>query len=117
MIATPAAAAADSKKEEPTLPDADPEGAQYLKNVGPLQAMELLIKPLQSNPSAESAFLEFELAIRRSEPVLPVRVTHVLTNHDVRAILASSPGVVDIIKSKTRPPKTSRADRLSSRLT
>lgn len=40
-----AAVEGDAKKDEPTLPDADPEGVKYLKEVEPLAAAEALIDP------------------------------------------------------------------------
>lgn len=60
-------AVADAKKEEPTLPDADPTGAQYLKDVDPLQATEKLAKHLLANPDAVAWNIELDLALRQKQ--------------------------------------------------
>lgn len=66
----PAAATAPTdpkkEKEEPSLPDADPVGADYLKEVDPLHAMERLVQGARQTPALESWLAEFDLALRKS---------------------------------------------------
>lgn len=71
MLRCPAAASAPTdlkkEKEEPSLPDSDPAGADYLKEVDPLDAMERLVQAMRRTPTLESWLVEFELAMRKSE--------------------------------------------------
>jgi hypothetical protein len=62
-----AAAAPSDNKEEPSLPDADPEGKEHLKEVEALAAVERLIHPLFSvaDDVIELWLVAFELALRQ----------------------------------------------------
>ncbi|KAH8090651.1 NMDA receptor-regulated protein 1-domain-containing protein, partial [Filobasidium floriforme] len=55
------------EKEEPSLPDSDPAGADYLKEVDPLEAMERLVQAMRRTPTLESWLVEFELAMRKKQ--------------------------------------------------
>lgn len=61
------AAAPSDNKEEPSLPDADPEGKEYLKEVDALAAVERLIQPLFTVADNEIQLwlVAFELALRQ----------------------------------------------------
>jgi hypothetical protein len=62
-----AAAAPADNKEEPALPDADPEGKEYLKDVDALAAIERLLEPLFGTAEEEMSLwlTSFELALRQ----------------------------------------------------
>jgi hypothetical protein len=62
-----AAAAPADNKEEPALPDADPEGKEYLKEVDALAAIERLLQPLFGTAEEEMSLwlTSFELALRQ----------------------------------------------------
>lgn len=61
------AAAPAENKEEPSLPDADPEGKEHLKEVDALAAVERLIQPLYNvaDDSIQLWLIAFELALRQ----------------------------------------------------
>lgn len=62
-----AAAAPSDNKEEPSLPDADPEGKEHLKEVEALAAVERLIQPLfnVADDVIELWLVAFELALKQ----------------------------------------------------
>ncbi|GHJ85614.1 hypothetical protein NliqN6_2016 [Naganishia liquefaciens] len=69
------AAAPSDNKEEPVLPDADPEGKEYLKAVDALAAVERLIQPLFTVAADEIKLwlVAFELALRQDRYLQAVR--------------------------------------------
>ena len=70
------------EKEEPSLPDPDPAGADYLKEVDPLRAMERLVQGMRDTPVLESWLAEFELAMRKSSLLMACSsASSVLTLH------------------------------------
>ncbi|KAJ9125287.1 hypothetical protein QFC22_000243 [Naganishia vaughanmartiniae] len=70
-----AAAAPAENKEEPALPDADPEGKEYLKEVDALAAIERLLQPLFGTAEDEIALwlTSFELALRQDHLLQAIR--------------------------------------------
>ncbi|KAJ9115715.1 hypothetical protein QFC20_001042 [Naganishia adeliensis] len=69
------AAAPAENKEEPSLPDADPEGKEHLKEVDALAAVERLIQPLYNvaDDSIQLWLIAFELALRQGKFLQAVR--------------------------------------------
>lgn len=68
--ATPAGGDADNKKDEPALPDSDPEGAKYMKDVEPLSAAASIVDTLLRLPgprSAELSAMAAEIAARQGK--------------------------------------------------
>jgi hypothetical protein len=63
------AAAPGDNKEEPSLPDTDPEGKDHLKEVDALAAVERLVQPLYSvaEDSIQLWLITFELALRQGQ--------------------------------------------------
>lgn len=62
-----AATTPDPKKEEPSLPDADPEGVEHLKTVDPLAAMNRLVFAANRLHLLPLLLAEFDLAIRSKQ--------------------------------------------------
>jgi hypothetical protein len=62
-----AATTPDPKKEEPSLPDPDPEGVEHLKTVDPIDAMNRLVLYTDRIHELQMLLAEFDVAIRSSE--------------------------------------------------
>lgn len=75
--ATPAGGAdADGKKDEPALPDSDPEGAKYIKDVEPLQAAEAIIDSLRNvtgERAADVSAMAAEIAARQGKAAYAIQ--------------------------------------------
>jgi hypothetical protein len=64
---TAAATTPDPKKEEPSLPDADPEGVEHLKTIDPIAAMNRLVLAANRSHGLSLLLAEFDVAIRSSK--------------------------------------------------
>jgi peptide alpha-N-acetyltransferase len=106
-----AAAAPSENKEEPALPDADPEGKEYLKEVDALAAIERLLQPLFSTAEDEITLwlTSFELALRQGLcPIL--RMCQCGTKPGFRVLRSLTPScqsAEQVLQARTQ--KSSRA--------
>lgn len=89
---TAAATTPDPKKEEPSLPDADPEGVEHLKTVDPIAAMNRLVLAANRSHVLPLLLAEFDVAIRSSTSASPFLPHHrVLRSPLFRRTTASRP--------------------------
>ncbi|KAJ9127946.1 hypothetical protein QFC24_000231 [Naganishia onofrii] len=113
-----AAAAPADNKEEPALPDADPEGKEYLKEVDALAAIERLLEPLFGTAEEEMSLwlTSFELALRQDHLLQAVRALNKSSKLEPKNPRVHNQAIRLSLKVSSLPAETAHLSLIKSSL-